>query len=246
VAEAQAELPVDGAGGAERLVFRTDAETGAWWGVSRRSVIRHRQAGAPFAQPDRMEDWWAGTVGRKTPQWLSDGVAKWRRLQGEASPPPSQAEESKPDPPADGLSEFEILASSDWGVDEQIQMQRGIVKAYAKQLADAARRGHDIAALDRRYQAAAKQLQTFEARRTKILIESGAAWPRSEVEAVVLDLMHAVNAGLDYLPVQLRRELGLDADQERRARDLVDRLKALWRECQLVPDEVERRLNDAA
>jgi len=232
-------------GGGEALVFRTDTETATWWGLSRRTVIRHRHAGAPLTRPDQMEAWWLeASGGRRTPGWLLDGMERWKRMQpGAPAPAPEAAED---DVPVVGLS-MEILESSDWGIEQQLAIQRGIVQAYAKQLVQLAQRGSDIAAADRRYQAAAKQLQTFEARASKIAIDSGQAWKRAEVEAVVTDIMHAINAGLDYLPVQLRRELGLSREQEVKAKSLVDRLKALWRECQMVPAEVEGRiLNDAA
>ena len=242
----QGELAQDGGESGRALVFGTDAEAAAWWGVSRRSIIRHRQRGAPLTRPPAMADWWAGEYGRRVPEWILEGAARFAGVVERPRPAEESAAAVSPPAEGEGISEFEILESADWGVTQQIRMQRGIAKAYAIQLADAAKKGKDISALDRRYQAAAKQLQTYEARQQKILIDSGEAWPRHEVEAVVLDLMHAVNAGLDYLPVQLRRELSLSQDQERLARDLIDRLRELWRDCKLVPAEVERRLTDAA
>jgi hypothetical protein len=103
--------------------------------------------------------------------------------------------------------------------------QQRIVGAYGIELDAATQAGRPMEVINRRYQQAVAVLRQLEKDSARIAIDSGRAWPKDQVAEVLVEVMSAINAGLDNLPHLVKASLGLDVGAMKKVSAAVDRVR---------------------
>lgn len=159
----------------------------SFYGMGERTFYRWSGRGMPYEDPVKAGEWWdENRGGRKRPNWLISAIDRW---QGFMVPKDSTLES------AEGFD----ISDADFSIEEQVHVQRAIVKAFGDRVKREAKTGTPRATSVSEYRAAAAELRKLEKDAPKISIEQGRAWNKAEISEGLIEIGTAINRGLDNL-----------------------------------------------